>query len=177
MHITLVLLGRTVPGLPQLLETLAKTFGASVSYQFVDLPFTRSFRNSRKQYDAELFLKEMSHLIPMAPERMLYIIREDIFAGGSEYVFGYSMGRCSIISLTRLDPRFYGEVPAIAEGAAMLKERMVKEALHELGHTFLLGHCDDKKCLMALSGSLEAVDSKGSGFCKRCGDIIKSSKG
>jgi archaemetzincin len=158
------------------MESISKTFGASVSYQFVDLPFTRSFRNSRNQYDAELFLKEMSHLIPMAPERLLYIIREDIFAGGQESVFGYSLGRCSIISLTRLDPRFYGEVPAIAEGAALLRERMMKEALHELGHTFRLGSCGEKNCLMALSQSVEAVDSKGSVFCARCSDIIKSSK-
>jgi archaemetzincin len=173
MHITVVLLGHTVPGLPHLLDRLAKAFDASVTYQFIDFPFTRSFKSGRGQYDAELLLKEFSHSMGGGTERLLILMREDIFALGKESVFGHSFSRCSAVSLARLDPRFYGEVPVLADGATFLKERMEKESLHELGHTFRLGHCDDKGCLMALSDSIQDVDSKQGEFCERCSNLIK----
>jgi archaemetzincin len=177
MHVTVVLLGRTVPGLPQLLDRLAKAFDAEVSYQFIDFPFTRSFKSARNQYDAELLLKEFSHFTASGAERVLLLMREDIFALGRESVFGHSFGRCSVVSLFRLDPRFYGELPALADGAALLRERMAKESLHELGHTYLLGHCGDKSCLMALSDSIGDVDAKGGSFCGRCSNLIKQFRG
>lgn len=175
MHVTVVLLGHTAPGLPQLMGSIAKSFNSGVSYQFVDFPFTRSFRSSRKQYDAEMLVKEFSHMVPMPPERVLLITREDIFAQGMDSVFGYSFGRCAIISLARLDPRYYGEVPVMADGGALIKERMGKEAIHEIGHTMGLGHCGDPKCVMALSETIERVDSKGSAFCEKCSKALTTS--
>lgn len=44
----------------------------------------------------------------------------------------------------------------------------VKEALHELGHTFGLRHCPDTACLMHYCRSEADVDRKSSDLCRYC---------
>ncbi len=46
------------------------------------------------------------------------------------------------------------------------RERMVKEALHELGHTFKLLHCKDPQCIMHYCRSLRDVDRKSDHLCR-----------
>jgi archaemetzincin len=49
---------------------------------------------------------------------------------------------------------------------------LVKEAVHELGHTFGLRHCDDWRCVMTSSHGVERLDVKGAGFCVLCGRAV-----
>jgi archaemetzincin len=73
-------------------------------------------------------------------------------------------GRAAVVSLSRLDPVFYG-LPADGE---RLAERATAEILHELGHVAGLVHCSDAACLMTFAGSIEKVDVRGSHFCDAC---------
>ena len=41
---------------------------------------------------------------------------------------------------------------------ARLRERLLKESIHELGHTLNLRHCQDYQCAMASSHSVEWID-------------------
>ena len=41
-------------------------------------------------------------------------------------------------------------------------------SIHELGHTFGLGHCRQEKCLMGFSANLEKLDQKNLTFCHYC---------
>ena len=50
----------------------------------------------------------------------------------------------------------------------VLKERLVKEALHELGHTYGLDHCSRNSCPMSISHSALEIDAKTTEFCPRC---------
>ena len=77
-------------------------------------------------------------------------------------------GPVAIVSLCRLHQEFYG-LPAQKK---LLRERTVKETLHELGHTFGLVHCSDSKCAMSLATHIELVDSKSEKYCARCGDQL-----
>ena len=52
-------------------------------------------------------------------------------------------------------------------GNALL-ERVKKEAVHEIGHTFGLGHCLNKICVMSFSPSIFDVDRKEVHPCKKC---------
>ena len=77
-------------------------------------------------------------------------------------------GENGILSTVRLDPRFYREVEDATEAKELFIERLIKEALHELGHSIGLPHCKKKKCVMVFSNSIEQVDYKGSSFCDKC---------
>ncbi len=48
------------------------------------------------------------------------------------------------------------------------KERVIKECVHELGHTIGLGHCMDKTCVMCRSVDVYDVDNKSKNFCDEC---------
>ena len=63
-----------------------------------------------------------------------------------------------------LKKEFYGLEPT----KLVFHERIVKEAIHELGHTFSLFHCNDKLCVMHFSNSLHDTDTKGKVFCLDC---------
>lgn len=47
--------------------------------------------------------------------------------------------------------------------------RAVKEAVHELGHTWGLSHCPHPRCVMRFSNSLEDTDRKETEWCGSCG--------
>jgi len=83
------------------------------------------------------------------------------------FLFGQAQleGSVALISLCRLRQEFYG-LPADDE---LLRERTVKETLHELGHTFGLTHCGEPKCVMSLATHIGLVDQKAERYCARCG--------
>lgn len=168
MRIALVLVGRTVPGFNQLADSLIRMFSARITTAMLDFPLTRSFRKQRSQYDGELFLKELPASADV--DRTIFITREDLFAGDLNFIFGLAQGRRCIVATARLDPRFYGETD-MEKAKKLFSERVVKEAIHELGHTLGLPHCTDSKCVMSFSNSIEDVDLKGMHFCSKCNEL------
>lgn len=166
MLIAVTLIERTVPGFRDLLSAVGRTFGARITTATIDFPITRSYRAARKQYDAAFLLKELRPFCG-AGEIDLFLFREDLFAGDLNFVFGLAEGRECIVSTHRLDPRLYGEMD-MQKASALFKERLAKEAIHEVGHCLGLPHCDDRGCVMAFSDSTDGVDSKGRALCENC---------
>jgi len=87
------------------------------------------------------------------------------------FVFGQAQlgGRVAIVSLARLRQEFYG-LPA---DPILVRERAVKEALHEMGHAFGLVHCVDPLCAMSLSTQVEQVDAKLPDVCPSCRTLLR----
>jgi archaemetzincin len=87
------------------------------------------------------------------------------------FVFGQAQlnGPGAVVSLARLGQEFYG-LPA---NPTLLISRSVKEALHEIGHTFGLTHCSDIRCPMSLSNNVRQVDMKGEELCKSCTIVLE----
>jgi archaemetzincin len=170
--ISIILIGRTVSGFGNLADSISKEFETPVRAEFIDFPLTRSFRSGRKQYDADALLRELSRFAPPGGIA-LFITREDIFSGRLNFVFGLASKNLCIVSSARLDPRFYG-APADAASGSLFSARLVKEAVHEIGHCLSLPHCDDKKCVMVYSNSVRDVDYKDAAFCKSCKKVIKT---
>ena len=44
----------------------------------------------------------------------------------------------------------------------------LKEAMHELGHTYGLFHCRSLDCVMHISTYVEDIDTKPAEFCREC---------
>ena len=96
--------------------------------------------------------------------RVLAVTACDLYVPVLTFVFGEAQleGNCAVVSTARLREEFYGMPPR----QDVLRERLVKEAAHELGHTFGLRHCADWSCVMASSHGVERLDVKGAEFCR-----------
>lgn len=173
--ISIILLGRTVPGFTSLVDSVSKEFKSPVTTEFTDFPFTRSFRSGRGQYDADALLRELSRFTGKG-DITLFMTYEDLFSGDLSFVFGLASDDSCIVSCARLDPRYYGAKPDPGSGA-LFRQRLLKEAVHEIGHCLGLPHCADRKCVMVFSNSVDGVDRKDASFCARCKKVIKTCLG
>ncbi|MCS7120031.1 MAG: archaemetzincin family Zn-dependent metalloprotease [Nitrososphaerota archaeon] len=126
----------------------------------------------RRQYLSTKILAEIreyigrTRLISDEEDRLLGITDVDLYAAGFNYVFGeasYTEG-VAVISIYRLRPEFYGDIP----NEKLLHERIIKESVHELGHAFGLKHCSIPSCVMYFSSHILMTDKKGPGFCQGC---------
>lgn len=160
MHIELCALGCEIPFVNELKKAIASRFGASVSLACMEL-YRDAFVPERKQYDAAILLD--SFCWEVKADKALGITSEDLFIPGLNFVFGLARDRCCVLSYARLAPSYYG-----FSDDGLFKERVIKEAFHELGHTFGLKHCQDKRCVMTFSNSIAGVDEKSREFCSEC---------
>ena len=121
----------------------------------------------RKQYQSVEFLKALAQAAPRDACRILGVTDVDLAIPMLSFLFGQAQvdGRIAVISLCRLHQEFYG-LPADEQ---VLRERTIKEVLHELGHTFGLVHCNQPACPMSLATHIGLVDSKQKEYCERCG--------
>lgn len=159
-----------------LVEELAAALGDTLripvetSHAAVDLqPF---YDPARGQYNSTRILAWMRGAAPALTRRplpgavLLGVVPHDLFIPILTFVFGEAElnGAVAVISTHRLDNRRYGLPP----DPARFSERVRKEALHELGHTFGLVHCQSQECVMRSSSSVEDIDLKGAAFCAEC---------
>ncbi len=129
-----------------------------------------AYERRRGQYLADAILARLRTL-DLPAERWLGIVDVDLYTPGLNFVFGQASvgGPAAVIALPRLRQGFYGW----PEDMAVFHQRAVKEAVHELGHTYGLGHCPDTTCVMHFSNSLLDTDRKGDKFCLRRKDKIR----
>ncbi len=128
-----------------------------------------SFISERDQYHAAMILREIEDY-KEKNSLVLGVTGGDMYAAELNFVFGEAdvSNGVAVISLARLRQEFYGLRP----DEEMLKERAVKEAIHEIGHVCGLEHCTDRKCIMYFSRTIRDTDRKGPGFCRRCGSAL-----
>ncbi len=102
--------------------------------------------------------------------RRLGVTGVDLYIPILTFVFGEAEvgGSRAVVSLHRLRQEFYG----LPTEPGFERERLLKEAVHELGHTLELTHCDDYRCAMAPSHSVEWIDVKETTFCENCREAV-----
>jgi archaemetzincin len=134
---------------------------------------TFAFHGERRQYHSSKLLAEIGQFVTSHTWRILGVTGNDLYIPILTFVFGEAQmgGPASVVSYYRLRQEFYG-LPGDGD---LLRERLLKEAVHELGHTLDLTHCEDYRCAMSASHSVELIDLKENAFCGACADRVLAS--
>jgi archaemetzincin len=127
-----------------------------------------AYHAERQQYHSTELLASMHGFLGPECWRLLGITGHDLYIPILTFVFGEAQmgGPAAVVSTHRLRQEFYG----LEQDSKLLGERLVKEAVHELGHTLELRHCDDYRCAMAASHAVEWIDLKENGMCPDCSE-------
>ena len=155
---------------PSLLEDLRRDIprclGVSAEILPLELDPAPAYHVERQQYHSSELLQHMQTMTGPQRWRLIGITGVDLYIPILKYVFGEAQmgGPCAIVSFHRLRQEFYG----LDRDDALLSQRLLKESIHELGHTFHLRHCQDYRCAMASAHAVEWIDLRESTFCESC---------
>jgi archaemetzincin len=125
---------------------------------------------NRRQYYSTPILEKLAAKSPPSAVKMLALCHVDLFIPILTHVYGEAQigGKACIISTHRLNQ---------GQSHLNLREpylsRIVKEAVHELGHTFTLRHCKDPGCLMHYCRNEDDVDRKTDELCRYCNILLE----
>jgi len=160
--LNLNILGEVEKGLSRVFPDIVFT----VLDEVMQIPLD-AYNSKRKQFDSSRILVKINGFgKKQGFEHVLGITDVDLFAPYLNFVFGEAEygGRAAVISTFRLRPEFYCNAP----DERLLVERVVKEAVHEVGHMIGLGHCENPNCVMFFSNSIIDTDEKGVVLCEKC---------
>jgi archaemetzincin len=123
---------------------------------------TGTLDERRRQHSSRGLLVWLGERRPADAARVIGVTDVDLFIPILTFVFGEAQldGAAAVVSTHRL-----------AEGRASGSlARLIKECVHELGHTFGLVHCGTPGCVMSRSPNVRAIDAKGARLCPVCRD-------
>ncbi|MFZ4399346.1 MAG: archaemetzincin family Zn-dependent metalloprotease [Bacteroidales bacterium] len=152
--------------LNKIAENIHREFHISIQIKEAHIDISEFYNPARRQYDANklLYLIEKDYSSDEAKTIGLFNI--DLFIPIFTYIFGQAFlsGKTGIASAFRLSNERYGIKP----DKALYLERVSKEIIHELGHTFGLIHCSIPDCVMRSGTYVEDIDQKDISFCPKC---------
>jgi archaemetzincin len=161
-----------------LLTRLAVCLEERFLYRFVvrtPLAVPKSVLNSvRKQLFFGSIAAKLCAVYEPREGILLGVTDFDLYKTSHQFIFGSAnpAQRCAVVSIHRLRAEYYGEQPD--ENA--LFQRLLKEAVHEIGHTLGLKHCYNARCAMYYSNSVFDTDNKHSQFCDACDKRSRASR-
>ena len=122
----------------------------------------------RKQCHSTPILDTLAFISPPEAMKILAITKVDLFIPILTHVYGEAQlgGKACILSTYRFSE---GTDPT----ADIFRNRLFKEAIHELGHTFNLRHCPDASCVMHYCRGVKEVDRKSNEFCRYCSVLLE----
>jgi archaemetzincin len=159
---------------PELLTAITaeieRTYGFATERGAVLEDLSFALDQNRQQYHSTLILDQLAANIPADCIRILAIAQVDLFIPILTHVYGEAQlgGAACIVSTFRLNEGRSG-----MNVSPRYIERIVKEAIHELGHTFNLRHCQEHSCIMHYCRSEEDVDRKSDELCRYCKIMVE----
>ncbi len=159
--------------LEKLESCIFETFHQKTKRSEFEINLPETFDPNRDQYNSSLILRQLITTPPGDAGKILGVVDVDLFIPILTFVFGEAQlqGIGSVVSTHRLHNRFYG----LPENREVTTDRLLKEAVHELGHTFGLIHCTQQRCVMNASTYVENIDQKPVEFCPVCQKGIQAS--
>jgi archaemetzincin len=152
------------PEPPRLMEAvtaaLHREFALQTHRLRVDGRPPDAFDVQRRQHSSRVILTWLTGLVPDG-DKLLGVTDVDLFIPVLTFVFGEAQlsGAVAVVSTSRL------REPPID---SIVRARLAKESVHEVGHTFGLVHCARPACVMARSPALASVDVKEDRLCQDC---------
>ncbi|MDQ3840030.1 MAG: archaemetzincin family Zn-dependent metalloprotease [Thermoproteota archaeon] len=137
------------------------------------MPPAHLYDTSRKQWISDKILDWLlRNYSPNSNTKVLAICNFDAYSDNLNFVLGEAHlgGRVAAIYIPRLRQDFYVKK---SDTNKLFEQRVIKEAVHELGHAFGLTHCEESRCVMHFSNSLQDTDFKHYIFCERCNKVLK----
>jgi archaemetzincin len=153
----------------ELIEAVAgeieQVFGFSTRTSPILDDISFALDDSRNQYHSTAILERLAASIPPGVIRVLAIAQVDLFIPILTHVYGEAQlgGSACVVSTFRLNEGRSG-----INISQKYIDRIVKEAIHELGHTFNLRHCPEQTCIMHYCRNEEDVDRKSDQLCRYC---------
>ena len=132
---------------------------------------SEAYDSLRGQYHSTRLLVLLEHHLRTVPaDRLLGVTAFDLFVPGMNFVFGEARcpGYVAVISTKRLKPS--------PRDQGLFRDRVLKESVHEIGHTQGLKHCPDPLCVMHFSEHIGDTDRKSATFCKECHSDLERRK-
>jgi len=125
---------------------------------------THAFDPKRGQHSSTEILKWLVGR-SLSGGRTLAVTDVDLFIPVLTFVYGEAQlgGDAAVVSTARL-----AASPEPDSDRTLFDSRVIKESVHEIGHTFGLIHCDSSTCVMARSVNLLEVDAKHTALCADC---------
>ena len=150
--------------LPQITSSLAEILAIPINLGKAEPDLEQYHQAERGQYDAGGIISDFEKNYPNI--RSVLITSVDLYIPIFTFVFGLAKlnGNAAIVSAYRLRSQFYG----LPTDEDLLKSRIIREVIHELGHLLNLHHCNDYHCVMASSNSADELDIKGERYCISC---------
>jgi archaemetzincin len=156
--------------LEPLAEDLTRCLRVACSIQPDGLEAEFAFNPLRRQYHSTEILKKILQRPASEAWKVLGVTEMDLYIPVLTFVFGEAQlaDGGAVVSAHRLHQEFYG----MPTDPGLLHERLLKESLHELGHTYGLRHCPDYSCVMSSSNAVERIDLKRAEFCPQCAQLV-----
>lgn len=160
--------------LGDLSTTLSTVFKLPVFLLEEPFPLEEGYDPVRNQFNSTWILSRLLEKTPEEDCKILAVTSVDLYVPVLTFVFGEAQvgGKVAVVSSYRLKDELYG----LPKNPKRLKERLQKEAIHELGHTFGLIHCRNPECVMHSYTYAEEIDFKSKDFCKTCFAILERKK-
>ncbi|MBW1783765.1 MAG: archaemetzincin family Zn-dependent metalloprotease [Deltaproteobacteria bacterium] len=154
---------------PLVLSRIGREISRIFGYDIETCPLLKDLEFAldidRGQYHSTEILEALAAIAPPQALKVLAIVDVDLFIPILTHVYGEAQlgGQACIVSSCRLK-----EALSPAGNPEGLTRRLVKESIHELGHTFNLRHCKDPACIMHYCRTVKDVDRKSSELCRYC---------
>ncbi len=160
---------RELLGIARILESI---FSSPVGFERANLNLAIAYDASRHQSNSTALLAQILRDHEDPSRKRIAIVDVDLFIPVLTFVFGEAQlnGTAAVVSTHRLNNQFYG----LPRNHPLMLDRLQKEIVHELGHTYGLYHCHQFECVMRSSTYVEEIDMKRLHPCQACSEILSA---
>jgi len=167
--IILIFLSEISPHLMTVLQnSLHETFHTDIEIRHRVADLRYAYDSKRKQYISPRMLSHLHSVRRGHNDKILAVADVDMYSPGYDFVYGEADIKAGIATLSI--NRLVSENQSVQTTPGLIAERVIREATHEVGHLFGLGHCNNSTCVMRTCTCLEEVDAANGGLCKDCAE-------